>query len=357
MTTVKEIAELAGVSRGTVDRVLNHRGSVNEETRQRVMKIAESLHYKPNKAALTLASQKKKILIGVILLGETSGNPFFEDVAAGVEYQSTKLKDYGCSIHTIRTGYDAEEQITAIDEMVERGIKGLVITPVDDERLAEKIKQLQQKNIPTITANTDLPDSGRLGYVGSDYYAGGRTAGGLMGLVTMGSGVVGIVSGYKKNQDHQNRVKGFTDVLHESYPQLRVADMKENNDNDVESYIVTKTMLEDHPEITALYYAAAGVAGGMRAAMELSRNELHIISFDEVETTKELVKQGKIAATISQQPFQQGSKPIKMLFDYLATGVKPPEFFYTENSIKIRENIDRPEPAFDEAMLIRAEED
>lgn len=357
MTTVKEIAELAGVSRGTVDRVLNHRGSVNEETRQRVLKIAESLHYKPNKAALTLASQKKKILIGVILLGEKSDNPFFEDVACGVDYQSKKLKDYGCSIFTVRTGYDVDEQIGAIDGLLARGIKGLVLTPVDDERLSDKISELKQLGIPTITTNTDLSASGRLCYVGSDYYVGGRTAGGLMGLVTMGSGIVGIISGYKKNQAHQNRVKGFTDVLHEHYPKLHIVAMKENNDNDVESYIVTKTMLEEHPETTALYFAAAGVAGGMQAVRELQRSDLHIITFDEVESTKALVKSGAISATISQQPFQQGSKPVKMLFDYLATGVTPPEFLYTENSIKIRENIDHPAFNAEEMTSFISEED
>lgn len=67
MATIKEIAALAGVSRGTVDRVLNHRGSVNPATAERIEKIARELDYKPNVAGLVLAAQKKKLKLGVIL--------------------------------------------------------------------------------------------------------------------------------------------------------------------------------------------------------------------------------------------------------------------------------------------------
>ena len=63
MATIKQIAEMAGVSRGTVDRVLNNRGSVNANTAARVREIAEKLNYKPNKAGLMLAAQKKKSVL------------------------------------------------------------------------------------------------------------------------------------------------------------------------------------------------------------------------------------------------------------------------------------------------------
>lgn len=74
MATMKEIAELSGVSRGTVDRVLNHRGIVNAETERKVLEIAKLLDYQPNKAGIALAAQKKKLKIGVLLFG--AENPF-----------------------------------------------------------------------------------------------------------------------------------------------------------------------------------------------------------------------------------------------------------------------------------------
>ena len=70
MTTIKEIADLAGVSRGTVDRVLNNRGAVNPKTAEKIMKIAQAMNYRPNRVGLALATQKKKYKIGVILFSE-----------------------------------------------------------------------------------------------------------------------------------------------------------------------------------------------------------------------------------------------------------------------------------------------
>ena len=83
MATIKQIAELAGVSRGTVDRVLNNRGSVNANTAARVREIAEKLNYKPNKAGLMLAAQKKNLKIGVILFPDS--NPFFSEVLDSIK--------------------------------------------------------------------------------------------------------------------------------------------------------------------------------------------------------------------------------------------------------------------------------
>ena len=72
-TTIKDIAAIAGVSRGTVDRVLNNRGSVNPATAEKINEIAKALDYKPNKAGLALAAQKKKLKLGVVLF--STDNP------------------------------------------------------------------------------------------------------------------------------------------------------------------------------------------------------------------------------------------------------------------------------------------
>lgn len=74
MATIKDIAALAGVSRGTVDRVLNNRGSVNPATAEKINEIAKALDYKPNKAGLALAAQKRSWKLGVILF--STDNPF-----------------------------------------------------------------------------------------------------------------------------------------------------------------------------------------------------------------------------------------------------------------------------------------
>ena len=109
MATIKEIAELAGVSRGTVDRVLNNRGAVNPKTARKVLEIAQALDYKPNRAGIVLAAQKKNLKIGVILFD--TGNPFFNDVIEGVNKKAEELGGYNCSVLISRVGFDLQAQL------------------------------------------------------------------------------------------------------------------------------------------------------------------------------------------------------------------------------------------------------
>lgn len=171
MATIKEIAALAGVSRGTVDRVLNHRGDVNPQTEEKIMKIVRALDYKPNKAGIVLAAQKKNLKLGVVLLG--IGNPFFEDVLSGVHEKAEELAGYNCSVLIRQTEYSLQQQLDAIEELLSEGINGLAISPYNDSAVREKINSLGSCGIPVVTLNTDIENSSRLAYVGSNFYRSG----------------------------------------------------------------------------------------------------------------------------------------------------------------------------------------
>ena len=181
MATIKEIADLAGVSRGTVDRVLNKRGSVNPQTAQKIMEIVHALDYKPNRAGLVLAAQKKNLKLGVILFGE--GNPFFDEVTAGVHQKEEDLACYNCTVQIKRVNVDTLEQLQAIDEFVKEGINGIAISPTNDPRLARRIDELFEQGIPVVALNTDIKNCKRIAFVGSNYYQSGATAAGLMRLM------------------------------------------------------------------------------------------------------------------------------------------------------------------------------
>ena len=339
MVTIREIAELANVSRGTVDRVLNHRGAVSPETEKKVLEIARSLGYKPNRAGIALAAQKKKLRLGVILFGPE--NPFFERVMEGVLMKAEELSAYDCTVLTRRVTFDASAEIRAMDELVQEGIHGLVLTPYNDPSVIEKINELYEQGIPVITTNTDIQNSRRLAYVGSDYHQGGRTAGGLMRLATGGHARLGIITGSSQVLCHTERVAGFLEVLAETAPGIEVLEILRNHDDEFESYEVTKYFLENHPEAEAVFFAAAGVSGGCRAIRSLNRaDHMKVICFDAEDTIRQLVTDGLICASISQQPFKQGSRPLELLFNYLTAGEPPEqEINYVDASIKIRENL------------------
>ena len=341
MATLKEIADLAGVSRGTVDRVLNHRGSVNPQTEKKILEIVQALDYKPNKAGIVLAAQKKNLKLGVVLLGLYT--VFYDDILAGVRDKAAELEGYNCSVLLRQTEYDLTQQLNAIDELVSEGINGLAISPYNDTAVRDKIDALYDQGIPVVTLNTDIENSKRLAYVGCHFYRSGETAGGLMHLMTggvSGDGVhVGIISGSTNILCHTERIAGFRHVT-ESYGGIRIVETVNTYDDETESYELTADMLRRHPEINALYFTAGGVYGGCRAVMDSGRAaQITVITNDMVDTTREFLENGLIAATICQQPFVQGHKPLSILFTYLTTGELPAvENDYVNIDIRIREN-------------------
>lgn len=338
MATIKEIAALAGVSRGTVDRVLNHRGAVNPQTEQKILEIVQALDYKPNKAGIVLAAQKKNLKLGVVLLGLST--PFYDDVLDGVRSKAEELEGYNCTVLIKQTEYDLQQQLDAIEELLREGINGLAISPYNDISIRDRINELYEQGIPVVTLNTDIENSRRIAYVGSNYYRSGEAAAGLMHLMTRGNVYVGIVSGSQNVLCHTERIAGFRNIL-KSYRNIRIVDTITNNDDEIESYELTTKLLSSHPEINALYFSAGGVYGGCRAVMSAGRNtDMTIITNDMVATTRDFMEKGLIAATICQQPFLQGYNPLTILFTYLTTGELPPtENNYVDVEIRIKENL------------------
>lgn len=342
MPTIKEIAMLAGVSRGTVDRVLNNRGAVNPETEKKVRDIAKAVKYSPNLAGKTLAVRKKMLKFGYILFGSTTSNPFFEDVVFGIKSRAEDLTEFGVTVEIRYTTVDNPEiQARYIDELIELGIDGLAITPINHELVIGRLRQLSASGFPVVTSNSDIPDCGRIAYVGSDYYKSGETAAGLMSLITGGSANIGIIIGSPLVLCHSERVAGFTEYIEKHFPGLRVVGKAVNNDDDFESFSVTKELLQKRPETDALFLAAAGVNGACRAVKDLGLGgKLTIVSFDTTRTTASLLREGIISATIAQQPVIQGARPLDILLDYAGMGIEPDkEFYYTDIEIKIKENL------------------
>jgi LacI family transcriptional regulator len=340
LTTIKEIADMAGVSRGTVDRVLNNRGLVRDETAERIRQIASALDYRPNRAGKILVNRKKALNVALILFrGE---NPFFADVLSGAKAKAEELQDMGITVSFYDTSIDnPEEQIRLLLDLEEKGVNGIALTPICDSRVAQTISEISARGIPIVTINTDIENSGRIAFVGSDHQVGGRLASGLANLVSGGNAKVGIISGSASVLCHTQRVSAFVENCRLRYPGLKVLAQCENLDDDLISYEKTRAMLRQHPDLDVLYLASAGVYGTVRALQSLDvAGKIKVISHDLIPVTIDAIKTGTIAATIVQQPKLQGSKPLDILADYLLLNIPPEnEMFLCECGIRIFENV------------------
>jgi LacI family transcriptional regulator len=342
MPTINEIAQLSGVSRGTVDRVINNRGLVDPIKAKRILEIAKALNYTPNLAGKSLSVKKKQLKFGYVLFGNTSSNPFLIDVEDGIKSCASELSEYGVNVF-IRfcDTEDPSSQVKCIDELMEIGINGLVITPIYHPMVIECIKKLTDSGLPVITVASDSPDCGRLAYVGSDYFKSGETAAGIMNLICAGSANVGVVTGSPMVLCHSERVAGFTARIEEEYTGIKIVATDVNHDDDIQSYAVTKCLLENNPDVDAIFLTAAGVVGACRAIKELGlEGKLKVVCYDVTIASRELIKSGAINASITQEPFEQGAKPLDLLFNLVGLGKKPEqEYYYTDLSIVIKENL------------------
>lgn len=340
MATIKEIAALAGVSRGTVDRVLNNRGSVNPATAEKIKEIAKALDYKPNKAGLALAAQKRKLKLGVILF--STDNPFFADVLKGVREKAEDLAGYSCTVLVKQIPINnVEAQLNAIGELLREEVNGIALAPHNDDRIRIRINELYDLGIPVVTLNTDIENSRRIAYVGSNYTKSGATAAGLLRLMTHDTVHIGIITGSSGILCHTERIAGFTGTLRSEQERMHIVAVIETQDDEIESYEQTSRLLKAHPEINALFFAAGGVYGGCRAVTSLGlAGRLCVIAFDKAETTEHFLREGVLSAVICQQPRIQGGRPLDLLFAYLTSGELPEqEYNYTAVDIRILENI------------------
>lgn len=339
MITQKIIAEQAGVSRGTVDRVLNNRGQVNDETRKKILELAKLMNYKPNRAGKALAIQQKNLKIGCIII--QADNPFYKDINYGMQIKADEYKSYGIDVIIRNVVFKAENQLHEIDELIKMNINGLVIQPINEPSLSKKLNEITSMGIPVVTINTDLSGLDHFCYVGNDFYTCGKMAANLMELFTGGKCQIGIVTGFKNAKSHADRIQGFYDYI-KNIPDMKVVSFVENEDDEIDSYNVTKDMLESHPEINALFIVAGGVYGACKALKTIPNyHRIKTVCFDDFPKTKELVKDGTIFATVCQQPIRQGELALEVLFNYLIDQIKPekPEL-YTDIKIKIKSNID-----------------
>lgn len=338
MVTMKKIAELCGVSRGTVDRALNGRGRVNAETAANILNVAKQLGYEPNPAGKALAARKKRPVIGVVVSSE--GNTFFDEVLHGMQVAAQEYAIYGLQVkYFTMKGYDSAQQLKILND-IQEDIHALIINPINEPSIADKINEMVEAGIFVVTVNNDIDGTGRHCYVGSDYYNGGITACALLEALTGKSAKLALILGNHNILGHRLRLDGFKHRM-ERIPEFDLVETIENNDDDILAYETTKTLLQNHPEINAISILAAGVYGVCRAIMQLPVEKRPlVIAFDTVPTTVEMMRFGIIKATIYQHPYRQGHSAVNRAFEFLVKGRTPDKDSYIlKNEIKLYENL------------------
>ena len=323
------VAKTAGVSRGTVDRVINGKPNVKPETRQRVLNAIEQLRYTPNVNGRALALCNREFSIGVICPGPEV--PFFVDVLTGVRDAEEKLRDFNLSIQTVFTHGMCEERIA--EEIRSCNAQALMLAAEDVPPVRDAVREMTARSIPVVTFNSDIHDCGRLSFVGQDLYKSGRIAGGLMlKLLRKEHAKVLVITGSQRFQAHKARTDGFSDVISGMGRNVEIVDILETNDERGRTYDVLKRVLSSHPDIEGIYIASGHIEGAVQAIREM-RRKYSVIVNDLSPAIENALRDNLFDFTIYQNPYEQGYKPVRLLFDYLLNGTTPVESFYSTGTM------------------------
>ncbi|MGL6199061.1 MAG: LacI family DNA-binding transcriptional regulator [Lachnospiraceae bacterium] len=322
--TFKQLAEICGVSRATVDRVIHNRGKVAPEVEQRIRKAAEQYGFQPNQVGKALARAANPVKIGVLV--HLSWIDFFQELLAGIYAGQKEVHALGGEvIIKEQRDFDAEGQIRLLDEMLAEGVNGIALPPAQSGRLCDRLNELSRSGIQIVTYNTELEGLNKLCHVGADNVQGGRISAFLMDLLLRGKGgKVLLISGHRTQQSNYQREEGFRMECASCFPNIEVAAVKMNADEEKKAYDITMEAIREIPDLEGIYMISNGVEGLGRALEDSGKaGKIQVVACDLVPVVRKYMEKGVIQFVIDQDTLSQGSMPSKILFDYLFSNKKP----------------------------------
>lgn len=340
---IKDIALIAGVSIGTVDRVLHERGEVAEKTREKVTKIARDLDYSPNFIAQALKT-KKKINLVSLLPEPTEDSAFWKKHPQGIQRAMDELDPFPVILNQITfellDEFDFQKKTS---EVLASHPDGVILAPIFTSESISFCNNLTKKHIPFVFVDGYLKETQFLSYTGEDIFQSGRVAGQLTDMVTPEKKDILIINLARnlQNVHHLNkRIEGFLSYFPESGKNhgkkinLSISDpARDKIRRDISK------ALNKNPNISTIFTSGSKsykIADFM--ASEGIRS-LNLIGYDIHEQNVGYLKSGIIKFLIGQRPEEQTYKGVRKLFDYLSLNKIPEKIEYLPVDVVTSENV------------------
>ena len=334
---IKDIAKALGISIGTVDRAIHSRGGINPITKERVLKMAQTLGYKPNLAARYLKAPRQ-IRISVNLPARIG--PFFDAVRAGIRDAVRPFQagiELQFRIHPVLGEGDEE----LFREALEDGSKGLIIAPGHPARLKVWIRRAAQKRIPVVCVGTDAPGTECLTAVSTDSFVSGAVVAELLHLIVRESGTVAVLTGDLSTVDHSEKVRGFKHSLSSLNGVLTISNVIETHDDESAAYSQALKLLARDHSLKAVYVSTANSITVIQALEELDpERRIALVTTDLFPQLIPFLRSGRVLATIYQRPEAQGRLAFEALRHYLVEGRCPPRRIKLNPHIVMRSNLE-----------------
>jgi LacI family transcriptional regulator len=343
-TRIKDIARLAGVSIGTVDRVIHNRGEVAEKTRQIIQKILSETNYSPNVMAQALKT-KKRIHIVSLLPAASKDNSFWKNHILGIKRALDELDLFPVSLTQVNFDIQSEEDFQhKTRKVAELKPDGVLLAPIFMSESVSFCTELKKLAIPFVFIDGYLENMDFLGYVGEDIFQSGRVAGQLVDMITPEKSDILIVTIARniRNVHHlTKRTEGFLSYFRNSGKNMGNKIILNIPDPSAETVKknIDKALLENQ-DIKSIFITGSRSYLIAMYLMKKGLKSIELVGYDLLDSNVKFLKEGITRFLIGQRPDEQAYKGVKKLFEYLSLHKMPEKIEYLPVDIVTSENVD-----------------
>ncbi|MDR0825472.1 MAG: LacI family DNA-binding transcriptional regulator [Prevotella sp.] len=341
-----DIARMAGVSTGTVDRVLHSRGRVSEEKSAKVEKVLKEINYEPNMVARFLASNKSYKF--AVLAPTYSSGDYWKLVCEGIDKATDELKKFNISTeYFLFNQYDRLSFVNAVNAFKEKDFDGVLVATLFGDYVINLSNELNDRQIPYIYIDSSISGQKDLSYFGGDSYGTGHIAAKLLlGKIGVEADIVMAHIRFKYNEisvQMKTRERGFMEYLNSHNYTGKIHHIEVNPDDYRKSLNELENIIERSPGLVGGIVLNSRIYELVTLLDKLDVNlqkKIKLIGHDAIEKNIKGLKEGKISFILSQRPDLQGYDAIKAMGNYLLFKQLPPKVNYMPIDILIEENVD-----------------
>jgi len=342
--TIKDIAEKADVSVGTVDRVLHNRANVSQQAKDKVTEALNSLNYHPNVYASTLAYNKSYTFI--LLMPNHESEAYWEEIEEGVRKAMESLRDFNVDVEIMHYElFDAKSFVFQCTKCIDSKPDGVVIVPSEHDATRAFADTLHEEGIPFVLLDSYMPDLQPLSFWGQDSFSSGFFAAKMLMLIASGEKEIMLMKRVKKghvtSKQQANREVGFLHYMKEYFPHIKIAELQmPYNGTKKENDFLLTAFFREHPNVRhcITFNSKAHIVGDyfLRHAMR----DMQIMGYDMVEKNAECLRLGSISFLIAQHAYQQGYSCIDTLFKAVVLKKEVRPINYMPIELLSKENVD-----------------
>jgi ribose transport system substrate-binding protein len=244
----------------------------------------------------------------------TLNNPFFVTLRDGAQAEANKL---GVSLIVMDSQNDSAKEASNIEDLISRKVDAILVNPTDADAVVPSIKKANDAKIPVFTIDRGANGGVIVSHIASDNVAGGKMAGEYLAKALNEKGKVVELEGIAGTSAARDRGQGFNEVM-KNYPDIQIVARQTADFDRAKGLSVFENILTAQPEINGVFaHNDEMVLGAIQAAEAAGRTGIIFVGFDAIDDAIKAVKDGKLAATVQQQPALMGQLGVQTAVDYL----------------------------------------